>query len=484
MKFSNDNIILKTDSYKFSHPFQFPNGMTYMHNYLESRGGDQPATIFFGLQYILKKHFGRPITVDDVNEAEEFCKLHGVPFHKEGWMHIATELNGKLPIKIRAVPEGTLVPLHNVLMTIESTDPKVAWLPGHLETILMQIWYPITVATRSYYVRKLIWESLQQTADSPEQEIDFKHHSFGYRGVSSCESAGIGGAAELLFSKGTDTVAGILCAMEYYGADVCGFSIPAAEHSTITSYGKDNEVEAFRNMIKEFGKPGAIFAVVSDSFDIYNACEHLWGETLKDEVIRSGATLVIRPDSGDPVEVVSKCLHILDQKFGCTINTKGYKVLNHVRLIQGDGVNMNSIQKILNRINDEGYSTSNIAFGQGGGSLQKLDRDSFKMAIKCSSVIVDGKQRDVFKSPITDRVKVSKMGKLDLIKNDDEYETISLAYFKSGDISAAQQKHYDTIGGIYQFDHSSCTVMRTVYDNGTLMIEETFEQIKNRAKDR
>lgn len=459
MKYSNDNIILKTDSYKFSHPKMFPSGMTYMHNYLESRGGDLPATIFFGLQYILKKHFSRPITVEDVNEAEHFCRLHGVPFHKEGWMYIATDLGGKLPIKIRAVPEGTLVPTYNVLMTIESTDPKVAWLPGHLETILMQIWYPITVATRSYYVRKLIWESLCQSADHPEQEIDFKHHSFGYRGVSSCESAGIGGAAELLFSKGTDTVAGILCAMEYYSSDMCGFSIPAAEHSTIISYGKDNEVEAFRNMIKEFGKPGTIFAVVSDSFDIYNACEHLWGETLKEEVIQSGATLVIRPDSGDPVEVVSKCLHILDQKFGCTINSKGYKVLNHVRLIQGDGVNINSIEKILNRINDEGYSTSNIAFGQGGGSLQKLDRDTFKMAVKCSSVVVNDEQRDVSKDPITDHGKRSKTGRLDLIANQiGELLTVAL--------NDATSRY---------------SVMRTVYENGKLLVDDELETIKKRS---
>lgn len=463
MKYNNDNLILKTDSYKFSHPFQFPKGMTYMHNYLESRGGDYPATVFFGLQYILKKHFSRPITVEDVLEAEEFCKLHGVPFHKEGWMYIATQLKGNLPLKIRAVPEGTLVPNHNVLMTIESTDPKVAWLPGHMETILMQIWYPITVATRSYYVRQIILDSLQRTADAPEQEIEFKHHSFGYRGVSSCESAGIGGSAELLFSKGTDTVAGILCAMEYYHAEMCGFSIPAAEHSTITSYGKDHEVDAYRNMLTQFGKPGAIFAVVSDSFNIFNACEHLWGETLREEVIASGAIVVIRPDSGDPVEVVAKCLHLLENKFGSIINTKGFKVLNNVRLIQGDGINIKSIQQILDRINDEGYSTSNIAFGQGGGSLQKLDRDTFKMAIKCSYVEVDGQGREVFKQPITDAMKNSKSGRLDLIQSRDYdyYQTVELS----------------DRGELYH----PWSVMQPVYENGNLLVNENFDTIRTRA---
>lgn len=460
MKYNTENLILKTDSYKFSHPFIFPQGMTYMHNYLESRGGDYPATIFFGMQYLLKKHFSKPITVEAVNEAEEFCKLHGVPFHKEGWMYIANELGGKLPIKINAVPEGTLVPLHNVLMTIESTDAKVAWLPGHVETLCMQLWYPITVATRSYYTRELILNSLRKTSDAPEQEIDFKHHSFGYRGVSSCESAGIGGAAELLFSKGTDTVAGILCAMEYYSSDMCGFSIPASEHSVITSFGKDNEEKAYETMLNQFGKPGAIFACVSDSYDIYGACEHIWGGSLKEKVIKSGATVVIRPDSGDPIEVVSRCLSILESKFGCTINSKGYKVLNNVRLIQGDGININTIKVILDRINSDGFSTTNIAFGQGGGSLQKLDRDSFKMAIKCSLIVVDNEDRDVFKSPITDTVKISKKGRLDLIST------------KPGELKTIRR---DPLLSKY-------SIMRTVYENGSILIDEKFDDIIFLAK--
>ena len=468
-KYSNTNLILKTDSYKFSHPFQFPQGMDYMHNYLEARGGEYPGTIFFGLQYILKRHFLKQIAVEDVYEASAFCKAHGVPFCQDGWMHIAQTLGGRLPVRIRAVPEGTLVPLQNVLMTIESTDAKTAWLPGHIETLLMQIWYPITVGTRSYYTRKLIFESLVKTADDPNQEIDFKHHSFGYRGVSSCESAGIGGCAELLFSKGTDTIAGILCAMNYYNSGMCGFSIPAAEHSTITSYGKDGEVEAYRNMLKQFGRPGSIFACVSDSYDIYNACEHLWGGQLKDEVIKSGATVVIRPDSGSPVdEIVLKCLCILQDKFGFTVNTKGYRVLKNVRVIQGDGIDIGMIEKILSRINDNGFSTTNIAFGQGGGSLQKLNRDTFQMAIKCSLVKVNGQYRDVFKDPITDSGKISKKGRVDLIQtrtfgsdsNVSRYETVTL--------------------GTNQTNHPQ-SVLRTIFDDGQLLVDDSFDDIKKRS---
>jgi nicotinamide phosphoribosyltransferase len=462
MRYNRDSIILKTDSYKYSHFKQTVPGLTSTHCYLSARGGSLPATVFFGVQEVLHKHLMRPVSVQDVKEASHFCKLHGVPFNEDGWMYISQDLNGKLPVRIRSVPEGTLVPIHNVLMTIESTDPKVSWVPGHLETILMQLWYPTTVASRSYYTRKLIMESLQKTSDSSEQEIEFKHHSFGFRASTSYESAGIGACAELLFSKGTDTVPGILDSMDYYHSEVNGFSISASEHSTITSWGKEYEADAYRNMIKQFGQPGSIFACVSDSYDIYYALEHLWGGELRQEVIDSGATVVIRLDSGIPEDVVSKSLHILEDKFGTTTNSKGYKVLNHnVRVIQGDGININSIKIILDRINSEGFSTTNLALGQGGGSLQKVDRDTFEMAIKQSSEVVNGEERDVFKSPTESKMKVSLKGRLDLIANQiGELRTIRLL---NGEL------------------HNEFSVMRTVYQNGEILVNETFDTIRARA---
>ena len=302
------NLILMTDSYKSSQYKQYQEGSSQLFSYVESRGGIYPDTIFFGLQYYLKKYLCKPITVEDVEEANEVFKIHGVDFNYEGWMYIARDLKGKLPVRIRSVPEGTKVPISNILMSLESTDPKAFWVVSWLETLLLKVWYPTTVATQSYYLRKLIYDSLVKTSDSPDAEIDFKLHSFGYRGVSSEESAAIGGMSELLSFKGTDTIAGLLCARDYYNAGICGFSINASEHSTITSWTKEHEVDAYRNMIKQFGRPGSIFACVSDSFDIYNAISELWGTELKEEVIKCGATLVIRPDSGEPTEVVPKCL--------------------------------------------------------------------------------------------------------------------------------------------------------------------------------
>ena len=222
-------------------------------------------------------------------------------------------------------------------------------------------------------------------------------HDFGARGVSSLESAALGGAAHLVNFLGTDTVSALCLARAHYHAPMAGYSIPAAEHSTITSWGREREVDAYRNMLRQFGKPGAIVAVVSDSYDIYRAISEHWGTTLRDAVIASGATLVIRPDSGDPVEVVAESLRRLDEAFGHVINGKGYRVLNHVRVIQGDGINPDTIRAILQRITGDGYAADNVAFGMGGALLQRLDRDTQKFALKCSAARVDGEWVDVYR---------------------------------------------------------------------------------------
>src|SRR5208283_4265477 len=315
-----------------------------MFSYIESRGGEYNKTVFFGLQYYLKKYLTHRVTVEEVEEAKEFFEAHGEPFNYDGWMYIAKVLDGKLPVRIRAVPEGSVIPTHNILVSVESTDPKAFWAVSWIETMLLRIWYPINVATRSYTIKQIILAALEESADDPAAEINFKLHNFGARGVSSQESAMIGDMAHLVNFLGTDTVVGVRGAAKYYHTPMAGFSIPASEHSSITSWGKDHEVDAYRNMLKQFAKPGALVACVSDSYDLWNAISNLWGTELKEEIIKSGATLVVRPDSGNPPEVVLQCLKLLDEKFGHTVNSKGYKVLNYVKVIQGDGVNEHSIQ--------------------------------------------------------------------------------------------------------------------------------------------
>ena len=412
------NIILNTDSYKVSMFRQYPAGTTGVYSYIESRGGRYDRTVFFGLQAFIKEYLLEPITQADIDIADEILTAHGEPFNRQGWEYILSVHGGYLPVVIKAVPEGTVVPVKNVLATIENTDPQCFWLTTWLETALLRaIWYPTTVATQSYSIKRVILDYLERTGDP--STIDFKLHDFGARGVSSLESAGIGGAAHLVNFMGTDTISGLLYAREYYNAGIAGFSIPAAEHSTITSWGRDNEVKAYENMVAQFAKPGSIVAVVSDSYDIFNAASKLWGEELRQKVIDSGATIVIRPDSGDPLTINQRLIEILGEKFGYTKNAKGFKVLNNVRLIQGDGVNELTIRSILGGFMAMGWSADNIAFGMGGALLQAIDRDTQKFAMKCSSAQINGEWVDVQKDPITDSGKKSKAGRVTLFQNRD-----------------------------------------------------------------
>jgi nicotinamide phosphoribosyltransferase len=451
------NIILNTDSYKSSMFKQYPAGTTGIYSYIESRGGRYDRTVFFGLQAFIKEYLLDPITQQDIDTADEIWTAHGEPFNRAGWQYILDKHAGYLPVTIRAVPEGTVVPVKNVLATIENTDPECFWLTTWLETALLRaVWYPTTVATQSYKIKQTILEYLEKTGDT--DTIGFKLHDFGARGVSSLESAGIGGAAHLVNFMGSDTISGILHAREYYRAGIAGFSIPAAEHSTITSWGRDQETDAYRNMLTQFARPGAIVAVVSDSYDVYNAVENIWGEELRQQVIDSGAVVVIRPDSGDPLTVCRKLLTILDKKFGHTVNNKGYKVLNNVRLIQGDGVNEGTIRTILGDFLIHGYSADNIAFGMGGALLQQIDRDTQKFAMKCSSAQINGEWRDVQKDPVTDPGKRSKAGRVALWKLAGEFQ------------SAVDQPQ------------GSTPALEEVYRDGKLVKEISFDEVRSNSR--
>lgn len=455
-----NNIILDTDSYKSSHFLQYPPGATSMFSYIESRGGKFPSTVFFGLQYYLKAFLAQRITMEMVDEAKEIFEAHGEPFPYEGWKRIATKLNGRIPVRIRAVPEGMLVPVRVPLVTIESTDPETFWVVNWLETMLVRIWHPINVATVSFYTKELIKRYMYKTAGHLDG-LEFKLHDFGARGVSSLESGGLGGLAHLVNFRGSDTMSAIVFGRRYYNTPMAGFSIPAAEHSTVTSWGRDGERDAYRNMLKQFAKPGALLAVVSDSYDIFNATENIWGGELKQEVIDSGAMLVVRPDSGDPSEVVERVLRLLDKKFGSSLNAAGYKLLNHTRVIQGDGISIATIEEILERAQQAGFSAENINFGEGSGLLQKHDRDTQKMAMKCCSITVNGEIRDVFKQPVTDPGKRSKRGRLDTVRNEE------------GELWAAQMNNGElSLPG---------SVMRTVFENGELLIDDDLATIRNRT---
>jgi nicotinamide phosphoribosyltransferase len=468
-KESEENIILLTDSYKCSHYSQYPENTTKIYSYFESRGGKFSEVCFYGLQIFIKKYLtGKVVTREKIDEAEELLNLHFGPsfeFPRHLWEHILTKHDGHLPIKIKAVPEGLCVPTKNVLFTMENTDKECFWLTNYLETILVQVWYPMTVATNSREQKKIILENLIETGD--ESTIGFKLHDFGYRGVSSNETAGIGASAHLTQFLGTDTIAGLITCRRYYSdpekKTFCpGFSIPASEHSTITSWGRDGEEDAYGNMLKKY--PSGLVACVSDSWDIIAAVK-IWGTKFRDEIMSREGTLVVRPDSGDPPTIIMSILNELEKYFPVKVNEKGYKVLDeHIRVIQGDGIDYEMIKKILEVMKKAGWSGDNIAFGSGGGLLQKLNRDTMKCAFKCSMAAVDGSERYVYKDPVTDFSKKSKKGYLKLVREDNSYKTVS------SEIGEDLSKFFED------------DVLQTVFENGKLHIDYEFEEIRNRSE--
>lgn len=469
-----NNILMLSDSYKVTHWPQYPEGTDTVTSYLESRGGQFKETLFFGLQYILKTYLsGQVVTEEKIQKAKKFWDAHLGPghFNEAGWRYILEKYDGYLPVTIKAVPEGTVVPTGNVLVLIKNNGGEsTRWLTNYLETILLQVWYPITVGTLSREIKKVLIKYLKKTTDYNKEQItgivSFMLHDFGFRGVSSVESSGIGGLSHLINFKGTDTATAILLGQEIYNTDeMLAFSIPASEHSTITSWGEENEVKAYENMLDAY--PVGIRACVSDSYNILRACEELWGGQLRDKVLNLNGRLVIRPDSGDPVQTLKKVFNILWNKFGGRINSKGFKVLDdHVRVIQGDGVNYDSIIEILDMMVEEGFSVENIVFGMGGALLQKVDRDTQKFAFKCCSITINGEERNVQKHPLEvdkfgnliQSFKTSKKGNLKLVKVNKGFETIQEAKDDEGDI------------------------MVKVFENGYLLVDYNFTDIRKRAE--
>lgn len=435
--------LFDTDSYKISHWQQYPPGTDGTYLYLESRGGVYLQTLFFGLQYILKQYLCNPFTQEDVQKAARLYANHRLPFNLPGWQYMLDTYGGYLPVKIHAVPEGTVSPTKSILMTVESTDKNCFWLPGWLETTLMRVWYPTTVATVSYDLRRVFNDAFTRASDSLDG-AKYSLHDFGSRGVSSQESAGIGGLAHLVSFRGTDTTAALLVAEEFYQQPVeipAGYSIPASEHSTMTAWGRLREVDAYLNMQITYG-PKGVYAVVADSYNYRNAVENLLCGALKNAVQASGATIVIRPDSGDPLEVIRWTLGMLEAHYGSTSNSKGYRVLKNARIIYGDGMTPELIQTCLQEVVNLGYAPETVTYGMGGGLLQKVNRDTQRFALKCSEILIRGKSIPVQKSPVSDRSKASRAGRFDPVEHG----------------------------------------LQKVFENGKLLVEDSLENVRRRVR--
>ncbi|WP_405308567.1 nicotinate phosphoribosyltransferase [Methanobrevibacter sp.] len=459
-----NNICLLTDSYKVTHHYFYPKGTEKIYSYLESRvGAEFNKTILYGLQYIIKKYLeGSVVTQEKIDEADKLISAHigeGI-FNKDGWEYILDEYDGKLPIEIKAVAEGTPVDVSNVLMTVENTDRKSYWLVNYLESLLLQVWYPSTVATLSAEVRKLSNFYLDVTG-SQKDNLDFMLHDFGYRGATSTESSMLCGSAHLLSFSGTDTIPALTIPENYYNdSNLYGFSVQATEHSVMTSLGPEGEFDQIMNVIDNARE--GILSIVIDSYDYRNFLIEAGksGSELNEAILNfldgEGNKVVFRPDSGEPVSTTIDCLNLLSQGFGSHLTDKGYKVFDlNIGLLWGDGLNYHKIRDILFAMKSNGWAAQNIIFGMGGGLHSSLTRDTQRNAFKCSAQLRDGVWHDIFKNPL-DSSKKSKTGRFKLINENNSFKTVPI----------------DSYGVDY---------LQTVFKNGDLLIEDTFGEIKSRA---
>lgn len=469
-----DNIIMNTDSYKIGHWMFLEKETTYSEAYVEARiGGEFPEMVVAGFQYLIMTQFLDPITAEMVDQAERILTAHGIPFNREGWDRIVNKHNGFFPIRINAVPEGTVIPIGNVMAVVQSTDQRfnAAWAAAFIETKFLRVWYPTTIATLGREYKKIITASLEKTGN-PELATrmmtgdpivaDGKLIDFGSRGVTCKEQAMIAGVHLINFS-GTDNLLGMGMIMDYYMEDdtvVPAFSIPATEHTITIAWGKDREFMFYNNIVREILPKTGICSVVIDSYNPMRAIT-MFGEIR--EAIEKNGVIVFRPDSGDPVEMTEMVIKKLDEVFGSTVNNKGYKVLNPcVRMLQGDGVTLKTVKDILDNFEKLGYSADNINFGSGGGLTQMVNRDTMRFAMKGSHVVVDLDKRDIQKVPVSDLSKASKKGKLRLVRNENtgEYRTIN--------------QHDEVFEG-------EVDVLRTIYENGKLIVWDHIDDIRARA---
>lgn len=455
--------ILDTDSYKFGHFKMLPEGVNYVCSYGEARSDERwRQAVFFGLQAWLKTL--RPVTQEDVDEARELAMPHCGVFNYEGWTRIVQDLGGILPIAIAALPEGMVVPNRNALYQVHNTRPGFGWVTQHVEAALLRaVWYPTSVATLSWHVKQDIRAFLERTCDNPEQELTFRLHDFGARGASSRETAMLGGMGHLINFNGSDTIPALVGARRFYNEPLAAYNIPAMEHSTVCAWGREGEEQAYANAIDKFlTGPGTMLSIPPDAYDLHYAVDTILGQNLKDKILQSNGRLVVRPDSGDPVSEVMFALRSLANRFGYATNRKGFDVLHPaVRIIQGDGVNEQSIHSIMTAMEINGFSIENVAFGMGGGLLQSVTRDTLGFAQKANAVSSDGDDWvGISKNPVTASQKVSKKG-------------VQMVVWEDG--------HLVTVAADTYTYSESRNLLQPVWQEGELLREQSFQEVRDNS---
>lgn len=472
----NRNLLLMTDVYKLGHLRMYKPGTTKVYSYLCARSTHkEQKALFFGLQPYLKL-LEQGVTKEDAQEFfTYFTEILGTPVPKD----IEDKINklveiGYIPLEIKAVPEGTFLDNKNVLATVTNTHPEFYWVVGFFESLLLKVWNTTSVATLSHKFKQLVKERTAKTSDS-DFLIPFLVHDFGYRGVSSEETAELSGAAHLVNFCGTDTIPAVkFMKQNYAGEGLIGASVPASEHSIHCSFGptEQDELDYINNMMDL--NPTGIVSVVSDAYDYFRMLT-ITLPKVKEKVLARDGKYVVRPDSGDPMKIlcgdpeatVGSPEHkgtfvLMDELFGSSINSKGFKELNpKVGVIYGDGMYFARYKAILDKMEEMGYANTNLVIGIGGLLLQQHNRDDLGFAFKATYAEINGVATELYKDPATDPGKRSHKGLMLLIKNDDTgtYETIDKC-------TEAEEK---------------CGELKQVFLNGKITNLQTLAEIRERA---
>lgn len=428
MSITNQNPLLACDEYKCGHMEQYAPGTSKVYSYLTCRSGKTyTKSVVIGLQYYLMEYLTIKLTPE---MGEEFIEnqvaiLGSCSENVKSKIRALCQL-GYFPVEIKAVDEGTILPVRNVVFTVTNTLPKFYWVPGFIESLLLKVWYPIVVATTSFHYRELVEMFFKDTVDEDQHGVKpFQVHDFGYRGDSSEEGSALSGIAHLASFLGSDTVPARKFAQKYYKAtEPIMLSVPASEHSVMCSFGRENELDGFKHMLNIY--PTGIVSIVSDTFNLWNVLTNFVVQ-LKEQIIARNGKVVFRPDSGDPEKIICGdpsakegspewygAIHLLDSVFGSTINSKGYKVLNPCcGLIYGDAMYLARYSRTLQRLKEMGYAASNLVIGVGG-ILRNHSRDTLGCSQKATYVEVNHEPREIEKDPITDPNKKSHKGLLRL----------------------------------------------------------------------
>ncbi len=479
----NLSAMLLADFYKLSHREQYPAGTTKVYSTWTPRASRITGinkVVAFGFQAFIKNYlieffndnfFNRP-RADVIEEYRRVVKATLGADAADAGHIVALHDLGYLPLSIKAVPEGTMVPLRTPMLTIENTNDQFYWLTNYIETIASsEMWQPSTSATIAKAYRNLLNLYAQETGGDLGF-VQFQGHDFSMRGMNSLQAAMASGAGHLLSFVGTDTIPAITYAEALYGADVekelVGCSVPATEHSVMCAHGQD-ELLSYKKMITEV-YPNGIISIVSDTWDFWNVIANVVAP-LKENIMARNGKVVIRPDSGDPVKILvgdvngttelerKGLVEALWDIFGGTTTDKGYKVLDsHIGAIYGDAITLDRCEQICQGLKDKGYASTNVVFGIGSYTYQYNTRDTFGFALKSTLVVINGDERQIFKNPKTDDgTKKSQKGAVAVVKDADTFMYID---------------------NLFLSDKVEGDILQEVFRDGKLLIDQKFSDIR------